>query len=416
MSPSDAGGDGRPADPDRGRPGRPRVSSPAERKGHCRIRPDRTPASTCRASTSSRSPGNASSGSWRHGRTRATDPMAFRLRHEADGLTGPTGWGRWRWRRPAGRCEGDRLRLRFNVMQGPGQLPLAPGRWRLVQRPAAVGEGAVPVHVATPGIVLDAERDGGRFVLGSRGEFRATPAIDPVDGSMTLEVRIEDVDEAWGLPAQTRSPWRRLLLRPFRIVRVGLFGFLFRLFRAVTRRNGRRILFSSDSRSELGGQPQDRPRPDGRTRPRPRVRAHHAVQVEHHRTPAAARSRAAAVAAGPRRRHRHRRLPAGHLPRRRPRCPDHPAVARLGRVQDRRLQPGRQARGSEPVLAGPQELHARDRQLGHGGPVLRGGIRHPGGAGGPDRDPADGPLLRPARPARRAASRRTRRSPRRAAA
>ena len=36
-------------------------------------------------------------------------------------------------------------------------------------------------------------------------------------------------------------------------MRVGLFGFLFRLFRAVTRRNGRRILFSSDSRSELGG-------------------------------------------------------------------------------------------------------------------------------------------------------------------
>ena len=84
-------------------PARPRVSSPAERKGHCRIRPDRTPASTCRASTSSRSPGNASSGSWRHGRMRGRTRWRSGSATRPTGLTGPTGWGQWRWRRPAGR-------------------------------------------------------------------------------------------------------------------------------------------------------------------------------------------------------------------------------------------------------------------------------------------------------------------------
>ena len=63
---------------------------------------------------------------------------------------------------------------------------------------------------------------------------------------------LEDPDVASEVTATSRSPLRRLL-RPVRILRLGVFGISFRVFRAVTRRTGRRILFSSDSRAELGG-------------------------------------------------------------------------------------------------------------------------------------------------------------------
>jgi CDP-ribitol ribitolphosphotransferase / teichoic acid ribitol-phosphate polymerase len=176
------------------------------------------------------------------------DPMAFRLRHEPDGRNGraPLEMAPTR-----GTVEGDHLRLRFNVMQGPGQVPLAPGRWRLVRSASPMGTTAVPVVVTDPERV-DPTRDSGSFSLGGRGEFRAVPSIDPDDGSISLDVSLEDPEHTSELAAPAASPLRRLL-RPFQILRLGLFGVLFRIFRATTRRTGRRILFSSDSRAELGG-------------------------------------------------------------------------------------------------------------------------------------------------------------------
>ena len=47
-----------------------------------------------------------------------------------------------------------------------------------------------------------------------------------------------------------------------------------------------------------------------------------------------------------------------------------------------------------PFRSGPQGLHRSHRQLRPRHPVLRRGVRDPGGTGHPDRDPADGPLLR----------------------
>jgi CDP-ribitol ribitolphosphotransferase / teichoic acid ribitol-phosphate polymerase len=181
------------------------------------------------------------------GRTVGADPTAFRLRH--DGAM--NGRAALEMAPTRGTLDGDRLRLRFNVMQGPGQLPLSPGRWRLVLRASPELEVALPVVVTDPSRV-DPARDGESFVLGSRGAFHAVPAIDPDDGSISLDVRMEDPDASAEINTVSRSPMRRLL-RPLRIARVGLFGLSFRVFRAVTRRTGKRILFSSDSRAELGG-------------------------------------------------------------------------------------------------------------------------------------------------------------------
>ena len=55
---------------------------------------------------------------------------------------------------------------------------------------------------------------------------------------------------------------------------------------------------------------------------------------------------------------------------------------------------GGQGRRPQSVLPGAQELHARHRQLGTRPAVLRGGLRHPRGAGRADGYPADGPFLR----------------------
>jgi CDP-glycerol glycerophosphotransferase (TagB/SpsB family) len=176
------------------------------------------------------------------------DAMAFRLRHEAGARNGRTPLEMAPTR---GTFEGDHLRLRFNVMQGPGQVPLAPGRWRLVRNVNAAGVDVLPVIVTDPDRV-DPARDGGSFSLGGRGEFRAVPSIDPDDGSISLDVTLEDPEHTSDVVAPATSPLRRLL-RPLRILRLGLFGVLFRVFRATTRRTGRRILFSSDSRADLGG-------------------------------------------------------------------------------------------------------------------------------------------------------------------
>jgi CDP-ribitol ribitolphosphotransferase / teichoic acid ribitol-phosphate polymerase len=182
------------------------------------------------------------------------DPMAYRLRRDDEGRNGTAPLEMAPTR---GTIEGDHLRLRFNVMQGPGQLPLTPGRWRLVRAASVDAREATPAVLTNPGKV-DPARDAEHFSLGSYGEFRATPAVDAGDGSISLDVVLEDRDAgsaaaaAAAAAAAGRSPLRRLL-RPIRILRLGVFGLSFRIVRAVTRRNGHRILFSSDSRAELGG-------------------------------------------------------------------------------------------------------------------------------------------------------------------
>jgi len=172
----------------------------------------------------------------------ALDPAAVRLeRHGVHGRTMAA---------THAHAEGDEVVLRFNVMQGPGQLPLDPGRWRL-----AVGAPGrahrVPVVVAGPG-PFDAARHAARFTLG-RGEYRVVPSIDRATRTFWLEISLDPL----GAPAPVdRSPAervRRFALRPVRRARASLFRLLFRVARLAARRNGRRILFTSDSRAELGG-------------------------------------------------------------------------------------------------------------------------------------------------------------------
>jgi CDP-ribitol ribitolphosphotransferase / teichoic acid ribitol-phosphate polymerase len=171
------------------------------------------------------------------------DPRQLRLHR--DGGSGPdaapAGWER----------DGDDIVLRFNVMQGPGQVPLEPGRWRLVAVPAASsGRAAVTVAGARP---IDPPVATAVFAIGST-EFVATPRIDPGSGALTLDVQLRPGTDL--RPSAEASPMRRRT-RPV-VVRLGrakggLFRVMLQAFRALVHRTGRRILFSSDSRAELGG-------------------------------------------------------------------------------------------------------------------------------------------------------------------
>lgn len=140
--------------------------------------------------------------------------------------------------------DGDELFLRWNVMQGPGQQPLAPGRWMMV---ATGRDGVEPVRIADPQEV-DAHAAGGQFAL-ARGDYRVQPLIDPLDSTLSLDVRLTPST----LPGASGGPswWRRGAR--LRSVRRAAFRLMFDLNRLLHRRNGRRILFTSDSRESLGG-------------------------------------------------------------------------------------------------------------------------------------------------------------------
>ena len=135
--------------------------------------------------------------------------------------------------------EGDDLLLRFNVMQGPDQDPLAPGRWVLTAKTGDVTGRGRPVTVTDRETVAwPAERT---FAT-ERGDYRVVAEHDP-DGTFALRVRLD--------PSKRRLVTAvKTVLRPVRTV---AYRVAFMPFRWLARRDGRRVLFASDSGAELSG-------------------------------------------------------------------------------------------------------------------------------------------------------------------
>jgi CDP-ribitol ribitolphosphotransferase len=170
----------------------------------------------------------------------AFGPSAFRLERRRPGdrrSMSPT----------RGTLDGESIRLRFNVMQGPRQRPLPQGRWILTISPS--GGPGTPVRIVDPRAV-DPDRDGRAFRFGDR-TYRVRPTVRARDQAFILEIRIETA-----LPSLPRSGGlspASLVAQAAGRARTLLFRALFLACKAVTRRNGRRILFTSDSRAELSG-------------------------------------------------------------------------------------------------------------------------------------------------------------------
>jgi len=131
------------------------------------------------------------------------------------------------------------IRARFNVMLGPGQAPLMRGRWVLAH-------DGVPLTV-TPGTGVHVGSHARRFAY-TGGCYRVRPALD-ADGALALRVnhrRARRPPLAWHRRV-LRTVMRKL--RPRRRA----FAVLLAIARATVRRNGRRVLFTSDSNAELAG-------------------------------------------------------------------------------------------------------------------------------------------------------------------
>ncbi|HEX5397130.1 MAG TPA: CDP-glycerol glycerophosphotransferase family protein [Candidatus Limnocylindria bacterium] len=184
----------------------------------------------------------------------AVDPATVRL--EPDDHVGPA------MRPTHASREGDDLYLRFNVMQGPGQEPLAAGRWELISLategvPRASRASGMPrmsgvaIGVAN-GRALDPYAHAREFAL-SRGSYRVEPAIDPFDATFVLDVRLSR-SRLFG----SRMPWGGILARLRQLTRLRElrrrgFALLYHLNGALHRRDGSRILFTSDSHEQLSG-------------------------------------------------------------------------------------------------------------------------------------------------------------------
>ena len=148
--------------------------------------------------------------------------------------------------------------MRFNVMQGPELMPLSPGGWVLELAESAPRAAGRPVRVALAAGSAEGELPVARFDLpGER--YSVTPRMassgGPADRRLRLEVRRTAMASESGAPRP--SGWRaepgRVKRRLIRYSRSLLFRLLYLIARRLVRHNGKRILFSSDSRAELGG-------------------------------------------------------------------------------------------------------------------------------------------------------------------
>src|SRR2546423_4795175 len=167
--------------------------------------------------------------------------------------------------------DGDLLRVRVNVMQGPYRAPLWAGRWIVTVAPAGRGGPGrgetIPLSVASDVDLVPLE---GRFPVAGRGDFIVRPELGKRDRILIFRVGLAPSAATSGTPGAPAvagddgtdhadahlvrpHPVVRFARRWLRRGRGALFQMAFNGFRLAARRNGRRILFTSDSRPELGG-------------------------------------------------------------------------------------------------------------------------------------------------------------------
>jgi CDP-ribitol ribitolphosphotransferase / teichoic acid ribitol-phosphate polymerase len=144
--------------------------------------------------------------------------------------------------------EGDEVCLAFNVMQGPGQMPLDVGLWRLVAGIGRRGRGE-RVAVRVPP-ALDAFRETRVFSI-RKIEYRVETSVEPTPHGLALDVMVRQSRAPVASDAAARGPVERRVRRFAHALRGWLFDGAYRACRVVARRDPRRVLFTSDSHAVL---------------------------------------------------------------------------------------------------------------------------------------------------------------------
>jgi len=145
-----------------------------------------------------------------------------------------------------GACEADRFIVDCNVMQLDDLYPLDVGTWPLFV--CAAEPGAEPVAVGmAPDLSIPALGYGGAFTT-SAYRYWMLPNALPETGQFALEVNYRRT------PAPpTGSKLSRSTRRNLKRLRTAIFRGIYTVSRRVVRKNGHRVLFTSDSRAELSG-------------------------------------------------------------------------------------------------------------------------------------------------------------------
>jgi CDP-ribitol ribitolphosphotransferase len=145
----------------------------------------------------------------------------------------------------------DERVVRFNVMAGPGQMPLEPGRWWLSMREVS-DDGEVGWTVGVDDDLRVRLEEMGRTFAMSGGAYRVDPGTEPASGALVLHI----TRERRARPPVRPPTWRRVRRWWWRLVRparVAVFRAIVKVLRRVVPRRGRLIVFTSDSREALGG-------------------------------------------------------------------------------------------------------------------------------------------------------------------
>ncbi len=136
-----------------------------------------------------------------------------------------------------------------NAMRLDGQNPLTAGTWSLFARASDADKETIPVGV-TDGIAVPAQCYGGDFTTDAYS-YRVSPNTRPETGQFSLAIdyqRTPSKPRPSGLAGLQRDT-RNLM----RHARKTVFAATYKASRRLVRKNGRRILLTSDSRSGLSG-------------------------------------------------------------------------------------------------------------------------------------------------------------------
>jgi len=140
---------------------------------------------------------------------------------------------------------GDRFAVRFNAMQVFDQYPLPIGDWCLYY--AAPDHEPVAVHIDA-GLAIEAAGYGGLFSAATY-RYWVLPANVIGTDEFCLAINYRPVGKA---DAERPKP-KPSVKRSIRAIRNAAYIATYEICRRLVRKNGRRILFTSDSRPELSG-------------------------------------------------------------------------------------------------------------------------------------------------------------------